>query len=136
MKETLIAIAVLIGVFLAGFNVGTQLNDAAWQKKWDANTIAVQAAQVARSAELDQIRKDYDTKLVANDAQHKKEVEQITNAKDKTIADWQSGRLRLRDKFTCPSATVSGTSASVGGSHAGSDAGLSNQDVGFFVSES
>lgn len=136
MKDTLIAFAVLIGVFFTGFGVGTQMESNVWQKKWDANTIAVQAAQAARSAELEQLRKDYDAKIVANDAQHKKDVEKITDAKNKTIADWQSGRLRLRDKFTCPARAVPDSPAGVGGSQDGSNTGLSNEDVGFLVSES
>lgn len=136
MKETLIALAVLLSVFIVGWKVGGTLSDAQWQKKWDADTIAVQSAQAGRSAELEQLRKDYDAKIVANDAQHKKDMEKITDAKNKTIADWQSGRLRLRDKFTCPARTVPGAPAGVGGSQAGSNTGLSEQDVGFLVSES
>ena len=136
MKESLIAIAVLLAVYFVGFMGGGKYVNSEWEIKWRDNTIAVQAEQAARSAEIDQLRKDYDARLVANDAQHQKEMEKITHDKDKTIADWQSGRLRLRDKFTCPARTVPDASAGVGGSQGGSNTGLSNEDVGFLVSES
>lgn len=132
MREVVFYFTLLIG----GALIGGYVVDNHWSDKWDANTIAVQAAQAERSAELEQLRKDYDAKSVANDAQHKKDVEKITDAKNKTIADWQSGRLRLRDKFTCPARAVPDAPAGVGGSQAGSNTGLSEQDVGFLVSES
>lgn len=49
--------------------------------------------------------------------------------RDKVIADWQSGRLRLKARFTkqtCPAAS---------GNNAGTEAGLLDEDVQFLVRE-
>ena len=48
--------------------------------------------------------------------------------RDKVIADWQSGRLRLKTRFVpqaCPAS----------GDNAGTEAGLSGEDVQFFIRE-
>jgi hypothetical protein len=57
-----------------------------------------------------------------------KEREKEYAKRDKVIADWQSGRLRLKPRFTpttCPSS----------GDNAGTEAGLLGEDVQFLIRE-
>lgn len=62
-----------------------------------------------------------------------KDNEAITNEKDNLLADLRSANVRLRQRFTCPSASVPGNSGTPAGGDGAPQSGLLVEDAEFLV---
>ena len=136
-----LCIIVLAASFLFGRHVEHQARvaEVATLKQQYADGLA--AANKAR-ADAEQAARDTEAKRVADmaalDANYQKELSDAKTVSDRTIADLQSGNVRLRERFTCkpssgpvPSTGQAGTSTSSG--DAASAGGLRQSDAGFLV---
>jgi hypothetical protein len=135
------AIALLFGAFMFGHHVEHMARVAEVSRINSAHDKALADAN-AKRAEAEQAARDTEAKRVADmaslDANYQKELSDAKTVSDRTIADLQSGNVRLRQRFTCNAGhgTVSstgkaGTSTSSG--DAAGTGGLRQSDADFLV---
>ncbi|KVE35254.1 lysis system i-spanin subunit Rz [Burkholderia sp. TSV86] len=137
----LAALALLFGAYEFGVRVEHEARIAevnglkAGQAKAlaDANEARADAERAARDTEA---RRAAD--MATLDANYQKELNDAKTISDRTIADLQSGSVRLRQRFTCnagggsvPSGAQAGTSTS--STDAASSGGLRQADADFLV---
>lgn len=127
------ALALLFGAFLFGHHVEHQARVAEVAGIRQANAEALADAN-AKRANAEQAARDIEAKRVADmaslDANYQKELSDAKTVSDRTIADLQSGTLRLRDRFTCAAGSggLSGT-AQAGTSTSSVDAAADDRNA-------
>lgn len=126
------ALVVLFGAYSHGVTVTTAHYEAVIVK---ANTDhARQLASLEASARADEQARAATMHQI--DQQTIKGQNDEISKRDRTIADYRGGALRLRDKFTCVAGAdqrVPGTAASTGQRDAASAGGLQQPDIEFLV---
>ncbi|QPB08680.1 Rz-like spanin [Burkholderia phage Mica] len=135
------ALALLFGAFMFGHHVEHQARvaevstlQAGYAKSLaEANQQRADAEQAARDTEAKRV-----ADMAALDANYQKELSDAKTVSDRTIADLQSGNVRLRERFTCnagsggvPSTAQAGTRTS--SADAASPGGLRQADADFLV---
>ena len=127
--ETIIALAVVAGVFLSGY----QYSNHTWQAKWserDATDAKANSAALIEAA-------DKNSRIAALQDEaaqaYEKGKQDAENEASTTIAAYRAGTIRLRSQFTCFNRSVSNVTTSTGISDAARDCGLSERDVEFLV---
>lgn len=127
--ETLIALAVVAGVFLSGY----QYSNHTWQAKWSERDAADAKAKSAALIEA----ADKNSRIAALQDEaaqaYEKGKQDAQNEANATIAAYRAGTIRLRSQFTCFNRSVSNATTSTGISDAARDCGLSKADVEFLV---
>lgn len=126
------AVAVVVVVlFLRShwIDVGSDRVQARWDAAEGRHAAAAQKqAEAARKLE-ERLRADY---AAAVTRMHKENADALAE-RDALLADAAAGRVRLRDKFRCPAASVPGAPARPGGSADARVGVLSVEDQGFLV---
>lgn len=127
--ETLIALAVVAGVFLSGY----QYSNHTWQAKWSARDTADEKAKSA--ALIEAAEKNNRIAALQDEAAqaYEKGKQDAQNEANATIAAYRAGTIRLRSQFTCFNRSVSNATTSTSISDAARDCGLSKADVEFLV---
>lgn len=127
--ETIIALAVVAGVFLSGY----QYSNNTWQAKWSERDAADERAKSAALIEATD-KNSRIASLQDEAAQaYERGKQDAENEASATIAAYRAGTVRLRQQFTCFNRSVSNATTSTGISDAASDCGLSQADVEFLV---
>lgn len=129
--KTIIALTVVAGVFLAGY----QYSNHTWQAKWSARDASDAKASALESerARADE-HKAAETAAAIDKAYQQGAAHAKANA-DRIIADLHTGNLRLRQSFTCTisSVSVSSTNSAARISDAARTCGLSTADAEFLI---
>jgi len=105
-----------------------QLEASRAQEQRDAAVALTQAVEAARKKEQAEANKyigAVDTLTQAN--------ENLTNEKDRLLADLRDATVRLRRRFTCPAASVPGIPGTPAGSDGAPQSGLLISDAEFLV---
>jgi hypothetical protein len=100
-----------------------------WKEDGYQEAVAEYQEQMQINAlEKERLRKELEVKYNERASALIKERDKEYAKRDKVIADWQSGRLRLKARFAPASCPASGDNA-------GTEAGLLGEDVQFFIRE-
>lgn len=127
--KTIIALAVVAGVFLSGYQYSNHTWQAKWSKRDAADERAKSAALIEATDKNSRIAELQDEAAQA----YEKGKKDAQNEADATIAAYRAGTIRLRQQFTCFNRSVSNATTSIGISDAARDCGLSERDVEFLV---